>query len=144
VQTPAQLAQWARHAADGSGFGAYYGHLLETQRPHRVAASIKQHPTSLNELLALLEDAQTPMSVRIGIGVVLEDLHDSPILLHGLSSLLRLATSDEANIRADAAHYLGFVDAPESRRQLEALMHDDHPDVREIAAESLQPSNGEE
>ena len=138
AQSPAQLARWAQHAADGNGLDAYYSHLLETQRPHRVAASIEQTPASLDDLLSLLEGSETPMSVRIGIGVVLEDLQGNPILHHGLPSLQRLAANPQANIRADTAHYLGLIDDPRSRALLEELLDDAHPDVREIAGESLQ------
>ena len=78
------------------------------------------------------------MSARIGIGVVLEGLHGNPILRHSLPVLRKLATSSEANIRADTAHYLGLTDADEALVTLRQLLHDDHPDVREIAAESIE------
>ncbi|MEN8166956.1 MAG: HEAT repeat domain-containing protein [Pseudomonadota bacterium] len=138
AQTFTELASWTQHATQGSGLDLYYSHLLETQRPHKVASSIEQNPSSLVELLGLLEDALTPMSVRIGIGVVLEDLRGNPALLHGLPSLQRLAHSGEANIRADTAHYLGLIDSDQALALLGKLLQDEHPDVREIAAESIE------
>jgi hypothetical protein len=133
----AELAGWTEHAAAGSGLGEYYAHLLESQRPHRVAELIERRPDSFDELLGLLEDSETPMTVRIGIGVVLEDLHNNPLLLHALPVLIRLADSTAANVRADAAHYLGLTQAPEAAATLQKLLHDENPDVREIAAESI-------
>jgi hypothetical protein len=138
AQSPTELTKWTQHATAGTGLDGYYTHLLETQRPHKVAATVEQNPSSLSALLNLLEDPQTPMSARIGIGVVLEGLHGNPILRHALPVLRKLATSSEANIRADTAHYLGLTDANEALVTLRQLLHDDHPDVREIAAESIE------
>ena len=59
-------------------------------------------------------------------------------MIAGLSSLRRLAANREANIRADAAHYLGLVAQRDAITVLENLRNDEHPDVREIAAESLE------
>ena len=142
AQTPAQLAAWAEHARQGTGLGLYFSHLLETQRPHAVAHVIEQNPSAISALLELLESAETPMSVRIGVGVVLEDLQGNPILQQGQETLQRLAQASEANIRADVAHYLGMLDNDQARRLLTDLLQDEHPDVREIAAESLAQLNG--
>ena len=49
---PAELADWAARAADGSGFGAYYRHLLEARRLPRVVELVRERPASLAELLA--------------------------------------------------------------------------------------------
>ncbi len=141
AQSPAELANWTQLATEGKGLGAYYSHLLETQRPHKVAKAILQTPVSIIELMELLQDPQTPMSVRIGIGVVLEDLQGNAALRHGLPTLLQLASAPEANIRADAAHYLGLIEHTDSIAALKSLLQDEHPDVREIAAESLEQFN---
>ena len=137
LHTQAELARWTEHAKTGTGFSEYYAYLLQTQRPHRVAELIDSQPDSFDELLGLLEDSDTPMTVRIGIGVVLEDLHDNPLLLHALPVLIRLTDSTAANVRADAAHYLGLTRSPEANAALQKLLHDENPDVREIAAESI-------
>jgi hypothetical protein len=137
AQNPSELAKWANHAAAGTGLSEYYAHLLETQRPHRVAGLIARQPATFDALLGLLEAEETPMTVRIGIGVVLEDLQDNPLLSHALPVLIRLADSPAANVRADAAHYLGLTSAPQAVTVLQRLLQDEHPDVREIAAESL-------
>jgi hypothetical protein len=137
VQSPAELAKWTAHAAAGSGLSEYYSHLLETQRPHRVAEAIARQPDSFDALLGLLEDSETPMAVRIGVGVVLEDLQNNPLLSHALPVLTRLAGSNATNVRADAAHYLGLTRAPEAGPVLQKLLQDENPDVREIAAESI-------
>lgn len=137
VQSQSDLVKWARHAAQGTGISEYYSHLLETQRPHKVADAIAQTPQSLADLLKLLEEPETPMTVRIGIGVVLEDLQGNPLLIHALETLTRLAHAEEVGNRADAAHYLGLLQDNAVLVVLQGLLKDEHPDVREIASESI-------
>jgi len=67
----------------------------------------------------------------------LEDLHGNPLLIHALETLTRLAHSEEASIRADAAHYLGLCQNTAALETLQELLGDTHPDVREIASESI-------
>ena len=141
--SPAELERWVELARTEQGFGAYYSHLLETRRPHKVSEQIKQHPASLPQLIGLLSDDETPMTARIGVGVVMEELEGEPVLHQGLEALVTLAESEQANIRADASHFLGLTRHPDAEAPLRARLDDPNPDVREIAAESLQMLNSE-
>ena len=142
--SPAQLARWVELADSDRGFTAYYSHLLETRRAHKVSQLVEQHPETLTQLIALAADDETPMAARIGVGVVLEELAGSSLLAKGMQALMTLSESEQANIRADAAHYLGLTHHPDAATRLRQLLDDDHPDVREIAAESLQMLRQEE
>ncbi|MCU7935660.1 MAG: HEAT repeat domain-containing protein [Candidatus Thiodiazotropha sp. (ex Dulcina madagascariensis)] len=137
VLTPGELSRWVDLAGRDEGIGAYYQHLLETQRPDKVRAWLKREPDSLPHLIALLKSDQIPMTVRIGIGVVFEELQGSDLLLHALPSLTALTRSSLANVRADAAHYLGLTHSSDASASLRNLLNDENPDVREIAADSL-------
>jgi len=135
--SPAELEQWSERAAKGTGIGAYYGHLLEGRKLERVVAMIREAPATLNDLLGLLEDEETPMAVRIGIGAVAEELQDSGLISEALPELMRLSESPDAALRADASHYLGLSADPAAIPALEARLADEDAEVREIAAESL-------
>jgi hypothetical protein len=132
-----ELEDWAERAADGSGFGAYYRHLLEVRRLPRVVGLVRERPASLAELLALIDDEDTPMAVRIGIGAVFEELEGDPLLAELVPELAILAASEAVQIRADVAHYLGLSRSPAARPVLRRLLDDASEEVREIAAESL-------
>ncbi len=140
---PAELASWVERAQTGQGFDAYYSHLLETRRPHKVSELIKQHPASLPQLIGLLADEETPMSARIGVGVVMEELDGNPVLLQAMQTLTALAESEQANIRADATHFLGLTRHPDAEAPIRQRLDDTNPDVREIAEEALQMLNNE-
>ena len=139
--SPAELGRWVELARNEQGYGDYYSHLLETRRPHKVSEMVRQHPASLPPLIDLLSEEETPMSVRIGVGVVMEDLEGDPVLLQALDALIELSQSDQANLRADATHFLGLTRAAAAEAPIRQRLDDPHPDVREIAEESLQMLN---
>lgn len=137
AHSPADLAEWADRAASGTGLGRYYSHLLESQRLEKVIQMVQTNPASLNELLVLMDEEDTPMAVRIGIGALFEDLQGQPLLSDVLPQLEMLTRSDNAHTRGDACHYLGLTGSAEAIPAVTRLLEDGNADVREIAAESL-------
>jgi len=136
-QSPAELARWAEHAADGSGITEYYSHLLENQRQHQVGRMILHRPETLSDLILLLSSLDTPLLVRIGVGAVLEELAEQGALKPASAELAALTRAQEPQIRADAAHYLSLTGDAAATDSLSALLQDPDPEVREIASESL-------
>ena len=112
-------------------------HLLETSRLDEVLKTISDSPETLPSLVALLDDLDTPMAVRIGIGALLEELPET-LVRSAESSLIALTDSDNQSVRADAAHYLSLIDTGRSRETLKRLLNDSSEEVREIAGESLE------
>lgn len=112
-------------------------HLLETSRLDEVMKLVSNNPDKLPSLVTLLDDLDTPMAVRIGIGALLEELPDT-LVRSAETSLIKLADSGNQSVRADAAHYLSLVDSDKSRETLHRLLEDSNEEVREIAGESLE------
>jgi len=137
AQSLADLTEWAECAATGTGQGRYYGHLLQSRRLEKVVELVQQNPASLNELLLMMDEQDTPMAVRIGIGALFEELQGQALLLDVIPQLEILTRSDNAHTRGDACHYLGLTGSAEAIAAVTRLLEDDNPDVREIAAESL-------
>ena len=132
-----ELAGWARHAAAGTGMAEYLAHLLEHRQLDRAVAIARREPGALAALLRLAGSLETPMGVRIGISAVVEELRGTSALHDALPALIDLAASPEAQVRADAAHFLGLCGIEAARHHLERLLVDTGAEVREIAAESL-------
>lgn len=137
LYAPAELAEWAAHAAAGTGMAAYLSHLLEQRQLNRAVAIVRRTPGALADLIALAGSLETPMGTRIGISAVVEELQGTGALRDVLPALTELAASPEPPVRADAAHFLGLSGGEEARGPLERLLGDTDPQVREIAAESL-------
>jgi hypothetical protein len=134
---PAELRQWAEHAAAGTGMGDYLAHLLEQQRLARAVAAVRESPSRLLDLVELLGSPETPMGVRIGIGAVIEEMEGTDALRSAVPALAALTSSPEPAVRADACHYLGLSGSAEAVPAVASLLDDPQADVREIAAESL-------
>lgn len=138
AMTPHTIEMWVSRATAGNGIGNYFSEALEAQRPDKVIRWLERNPENLKDLLQLLEIESTPMAARIGVGVVMEQLEGDVRLADSLPTLISLSQSEHANIRADAAHFLGLTHSARAKPVLTKLLDDSHPDVREIAADSLQ------
>jgi hypothetical protein len=132
-----ELEDWAERAATGSGWAAYYAHLLENRRLEEAVRLLRTSPAGLLDLLALVGGGDTPMALRIGIGALVEDLAGEPALRSAVPALVQLTLSDNPQARADACHFLGLAGDPRAVPAVRPLLDDERPDVREIAAETL-------
>ena len=112
-------------------------HLLETSRLEECVAEVRANPQTVPALLDLLDDLDTPMAVRSGIGAVLEELPAAQVESAEVA-LTALTGSQHQAVRADAAHYLSLVDTESSRETLRGLLEDQSDEVSEIARESLE------
>jgi hypothetical protein len=137
VLTLGELERWIDLIRRDEGAASYLSHLLETQRALRAVDWVKKNPDSIRDLLSLLESTTTPIVVRIGIGVVAEELQGTPLWQSTLGDLINLAQSPDAALRADIAHYLGLTHTSDAIAPLRRMLEDENPDVREIATESL-------
>ncbi|MFN3786698.1 MAG: hypothetical protein ACK4RS_07650, partial [Thiothrix sp.] len=55
---------------------------LATGRASEVTTRIQREPETFAVILKLLDDPQTALSIRIGIGVVMEELANTSILVN--------------------------------------------------------------
>lgn len=136
--TLGELGEWADKAAAGGNANDYIKELLEQQQLDTAIDYLKQHPDQLPALLELMQEEEQSLTVRFGIGAILEALAGSETLKSLVPALIELAGSEKSNIRADAAHYLGLSGSPEAIPVLKKLLEDENADVREIAGDSLE------
>lgn len=137
VHSKRELAHWAELAAQGAGLGPYFSELLETGNLKQVLRRIRQQPEVLHDLLTLLEDEDTPLAARVGVGAVLEELQPEGLLKAVIPDLKALTRSPHAHTRADACHYLGLTGDRQLIPVIEPLLKDPDAQVREIAADTL-------
>lgn len=135
--SPGELANWAKKAATGGSSRDYIRELLEQQQLDQAITYIKQTPETLAQLLELMQDEDGSLSVKFGIGAIFEALEGTELLKSLIPELGALTHSGKANIRGDAAHYLGLSHSRQARDWLAPLLDDPQQDVREIAADSL-------
>jgi hypothetical protein len=137
-----ELKDWAAAASGRPDYGLYFSHLLQSRRLDRVVRSIEGSPGRLDDLIELIGSPETPMGVRIGVGAVLEDLEGSETIRRAVPQLQRLCLSQQAQVRADACHYLALTGDPAAAPTLRGLLDDEDAEVREIAREALEVIEG--
>lgn len=137
-----ELAAWAAKADSEEGIADWFHTLLKEGQLPRVQAAIEADPKLLAAVLPIVGNVDASLNVRLGAGVLLEDFSGSEALRALLPRLGELSRHDDARVRADACHYLGLTGDAAARAWLRARLDDADPDVREIAAESLESLAG--
>lgn len=137
THTQSELAEWVQRAGSDAGRRTYLSEGLQGGQLDAVTAACRRSPELLPPLLQLVADLDTPFAVRIGVGAVLEELSPDGLLTGLVDAIAAMADSPHAQVRADAAHFLGLTGSAAARVPLERLAADPDQEVREIAADSL-------
>lgn len=133
-----EYREWAERSITGGNMAQYLAELISTERLSEAMSAVVDDSTLLHDLVDLMSDHETTMSVRIGISAIIEEIAEKPNALKEIvPSLCALTGAPEPYIRADACHFLALSEDPSAISYVEALLEDPDPEVREIAAESL-------
>jgi thiol-disulfide isomerase/thioredoxin len=138
LRTQGELLQWIGRVGDDSSMGAYFGELMTGGELNKVGELIKKSPALFAMLLPLMADDDTGLSVRIGIGALMEDFADTDLLRHNLDTLGEYTRHANPRVRNDACHYLGLSRDPRAENFIRPLLTDADAEVRDVAAEALE------
>lgn len=137
MQTVAELRSWAERAASGAGRSTYLEQELAAGHLQPLVQLLSEHPDWLPSVVPLIENPDTGMHVRLGVGALLEHFAGGAALRDLTDELGRLSSSADHRIRSDACHYLGLTGDQRAVPYLRARLDDPQAEVSEIAAESL-------
>ena len=137
LRSEKELREWAEKAATGGGLSDWLLEQLGSGRIDSVLEQIRSDNSAMSALLALFEDPDTELNIRIGISAIMEDLEGSELLKAHTGTLGALTQHEEARVRGDACHYLALSHDPSVRKWIEPLLDDSDSDVREVARDSL-------
>ena len=132
-----ELEQWVVRASSQAGMQAYLSESLEAGQLGSVVSACRRSAELRAPLLGLAADLDAPFAVRVGVGAVLEELATEGLLVGLVDQIAALIGSDQPQVRADGAHFLGLAGGERARQLLRGLLDDSDVHVREIAAESL-------
>jgi hypothetical protein len=137
LHSPAELRQWAEHAGSEAGLVLYYTELFKTGQLPKALAALREHPGHISALLALAEDPDTELTVRIGVSALMEDAAGSTLLQDQLPALMELARHTDPRVRSDACHFLALTRSETAVTPLQTLTYDPEAAVRDVATDSL-------
>lgn len=138
ARTVGELETWARRTQSDEGMSEAFHDLLKQGGLAQVLQLIQTEPTRLAALLPIVANPEASLNVKLGVGVVFEEFAGSGALSSLAADLGALTRHTDARVRADACHLLSLTRVDAARAWLEACLRDADPEVREIAAESLQ------
>jgi glutaredoxin len=136
--TPAELDRWIEQAKQAGGQSRYIAHLLGTGRLVKAIEWIEAGNARLMAIMPLLADPDEKINVRAGVGAILEHFEDTPAIRALVPDLIALLQDSNPMIRTDACHYLSLTHCRDAIDPLKQLLEDEEPQVREVAAESLE------
>ena len=92
----------------------------------------------LDAIMQVLENPESKINVRVGVGAILEEMTNTPALQKYAEQLIALTQHRSATVRSDAAHYLSLTGSGLAEPALRKLLNDENSDVREIAQDGLE------
>lgn len=132
-----ELLQWLQRASSFDGITMYIEETLSEGNVQSINKLIQQQPESLRNVIALMADAEAKINVRLGVGVVIEEIAETQIFKSIIPDLIAYLSNDDARVRGDACHYLSLTKDPTYVSDIKALLLDESMEVREIAQDSL-------
>ncbi len=137
ARTKQELLLWLERASSFAGLSEYLEEVLSEGNINLANKLIKRHPEALQNVLELMADPEAKINVRLGVGVIIEDMAETEEFKVVIPRLIEYMSSEDARIRGDACHYLSLTKDSSYIPVIEKLLSDENDDVREIAQESL-------
>jgi len=132
-----ELLQWLKRASTFEGITAYLDEVLSEGSIQSANKLVDEDPHVLVNVIELMADPDAKINVRLGVGVIIEDLAESEEFKIAIPPLINHLSSDDARVRGDACHYLSLTKDVSHIAAIENLLNDESEEVREIAQDSL-------
>ena len=136
-QSKQELVMWLERASSLTGINEYLAQVLSEGNIAYATRLIERYPQALQNVLQLMADPEAKINVRLGVGVIIEDMAESRSFEMVIPQLIEYLSSDDARIRGDACHYLSLTKNSAYIPLIEKLLTDESEEVREIAQDSL-------
>ncbi|MCK5263655.1 MAG: thioredoxin family protein [Gammaproteobacteria bacterium] len=133
-----EFQEKALQAASDEGALAYMAEELQEGRVNKVLSLLDGQHDLIRHVLALLENAEAKINIRLGIGVVMEEYAAAEWFVPYISRLAEYARNKDERVRADVCHYLSLTENKAAIPTIKAMLDDGSEVVREVAEESLE------
>ncbi len=137
VVTPAKLRELAQGVNDDAVFDNWLLEMLKTGKRQKFEALVKQEPQRIHSLARLMNDPESSMMIRLGIGAILEELQTTGLTKPLVPAFGEMLRDVDRLVRADACHFLTLISGEDIRSYMLACLKDKDPEIREMAEEWL-------
>ena len=132
-----ELSLWIERASSFDGVTDYLEEVLSEGNITYANKFIQRYPQALENVIDLMADPDAKINVRLGVGVIIEELAETEQFKAVVPRLHDYLSSSDARIRGDACHYLSLTNDRSYIPDIEKLLSDESEEVREIAQDSL-------
>jgi hypothetical protein len=132
-----EISLWLARASSFKGLTEYLDEVLAEGNISYANKLIQRHPQALENIITLMADPEAKINVRLGVGVIIEEMAESDAFKVVVPRLIEYLSSKDARIRGDASHYLSLIKDRSVIPLIEKLLTDESEEVREIAQDSL-------
>lgn len=132
-----ELQLWIERASSFEGLSEYLEEVLSEGKIEYANKLVQRYPQALENVIDLMADPQAKINVRLGVGVIIEDMAVSEEFKAVIPRLIKYLSNDDARIRGDACHYLSLTKDVSYVPAIKKLLSDENEEVREIAQDSL-------
>ncbi len=136
-RTKKELLLWIERASSFDGVSDYLEEVLSEGKIEYANKLIKKHPQVLENVIDLMADPEAKINVRLGVGVIIEEMALSEEFKAVIPRLIEYLSDEDARIRGDACHYLSLTEDVSYVPVIKQLLSDENEEVREIAQDSL-------
>ncbi len=137
-RTRQELSLWLERASSFDGISDYLEEVLAEGNIAYAKKLVERYPQALENVIDLMADPEAKINVRLGIGVIIEEMAETEPFKTVIPRLIDYLSSDDARIRSDACHYLSLTRDPSYIPQIKKLLSDESEEVREIAQDSVE------
>jgi len=132
-----ELQLWIERASSFEGLSEYLEEVLSEGKIDYANKLVQRYPQALENVIDLMAEPEAKINVRLGVGVIIEDMAVSEEFKAVIPRLIEYLSNDDARIRGDACHYLSLTKDVSYVPVIKKLLSDENEEVREIAQDSL-------
>lgn len=132
-----EILLWLKRASSSEGLSEYLEEVLLEGNLEYANKLIQRYPQALENIIDLMADPEAKINLRLGVGVIIEDMAESESFKAVTPRLIEYLSNDDARIRGDACHYLSLTKDASYVPDIKKLLADESEEVREIAQDSL-------
>lgn len=137
VTTPAKLRELAQGVHDDAAFDAWLVETLKSGRRQKFEKLVREEPARIHALARIMQNPETSMMIRLGIGAILEELAGTGLTEPLIPAFGAMLEADDRLLRADACHFLTLIGSEAIRPYMLACLDDADAEIREMAEEWL-------
>lgn len=139
--TEKEIQKWLNLSKHKDSMQKYIEECLSTGQLMTVMQVMQLKPKMYSHVIAMLEDEETSMDIRIGLDALTESLAASDILKKHVEDFKRIASNDNTRLQIDALHYIALTGDAENNDFLKIKTKDSNAQISEAAIEALDTLN---